>query len=392
VTLRLRVGARTDVGRVRQGNEDAFTARDPLYAVADGMGGHQGGEVASKLALERLERVTDGQSDLAEVVRDANRAVFSKASEDPGLRGMGTTLTAVLVQGDRLHWAHVGDSRMYRLRDGRLDRITRDHTVVEQLVEQGRLSPREAEIHPQRSILLRALGVEEDVEVDEGDVDVRRGDRLLLCSDGLTGMVEEDQIQRILAEAKGPQAASDALVAAANDAGGQDNITALVLDVEGTDEAAEAGAPQAAGTETVDRPRAMSEPAVPVAQRAATRRAEQPKDRRWLRRLVWVVVVLVVIGGALFAVKRFWVDRQWFVGESNGVVALYRGIPAEPLGFQLFEVVEDTTLPASDVTRFPEWRDLQDGITAQSEQDARNIVAQMLRDVNEARRQEAAGP
>jgi PPM family protein phosphatase len=384
VTLRLRVGARTDVGRVRQGNEDAFTVQHPLFAVADGMGGHQGGEVASKLALERLERVTDGESDLAEVVRDANRAVFSKAAEDPGLRGMGTTLTAVRVEGDRLHWAHVGDSRMYRLRDGDLERITRDHTVVEQLVEQGRLTPKEAEIHPQRSILVRALGVEEDVEVDEGDVDVRNGDRLLLCSDGLTGMVDEDDILRILVETEDPQAASDGLVAAANEAGGQDNITALVLDVEGADESAPTpGAAQAAVTAPV-APEAMSEPAVPV-------EAER-SDRRWIRRLAWVLLVLLVIGGALFAVKRYWVDQQWFVGESNGVVALYRGIPAEPLGFELFEVVETTALRADDVTRFPEYGDLQNGITAQSEQDARDIVAQMLRDVNEARRQEAQGP
>jgi PPM family protein phosphatase len=358
--------------------------------VADGMGGHQGGEVASKLALERLERVTDGESDLAEVVRDANRAVYSKAAEDPGLRGMGTTLTAVRVEGDRLHWAHVGDSRMYRLRDGSLERITTDHTVVEQLVEQGRLTPKEAEIHPQRSILVRALGVEEDVEVDEGDVEVLNGDRLLLCSDGLTGMVDEDDILRILAETKDPQAASDALVAAANEAGGQDNITALVLDVEGADEAAPTpDAAQAAVTAPVARPDAMSEPAVPVTRRA--QRAERG-DRRWVRRLAWVLLVLLVIGGALFAVKRYWVDQQWFVGESNGVVALYRGIPAAPLGFELFEVVETTTLRAEDVTRFPEYSDLQNGITAQSEQDARDIVAQMLRDLNEARRQEAGGP
>ncbi|HEX2026316.1 MAG TPA: Stp1/IreP family PP2C-type Ser/Thr phosphatase [Actinomycetota bacterium] len=389
MTLRLRVGARTDVGRVRQGNEDAFTVQHPLFAVADGMGGHQGGEVASKLALERLERVTDGQADLAQVVRDANRAVFSKAAEDPGLRGMGTTLTAVLVQGDRLHWAHVGDSRMYRARDGQLERITTDHTVVEQLVEQGRLTPKEAEIHPQRSILVRALGVEEDVEVDEGDVEVRSGDRLLLCSDGLTGMVDEDDILRILTDHQDAQAASDALVAAANEAGGQDNITALVLDVEGADAAAPAR-PVAPQTETVERPLAMSEPAVPVVQRSLS--AGRGGDRRWLRRLAWVLLALVLIGGALFAVKRYWVDQQWYIGESNGVVALYRGIPAAPLGFELFEVVETTTLRAQDVTRFPEYRDLDEGITAQSEQDARDIVAQMLRDLNEARRQEAQGP
>jgi serine/threonine protein phosphatase PrpC len=365
---------------------------DPLFAVADGMGGHQGGEVASKLALELLRRAADGGSDLAEVVREANRAVFSKASEDPGLTGMGTTLTAVVLQGDRLRLAHVGDSRMYRVRDGSMERITRDHTVVENLVEKGQLTPREAHIHPQRSILTRALGVEEDVQVDEAEVDIEPGDRLLLCSDGLTGMVDEDDILAILTRNDDPQAASDALVDAANEAGGQDNITAVVLDVDGPGEVDLRAAP----TDTANRPPAMSEPAVPAAPEVT--RGEKPmvgppprSRRRWVRSLVWPVVVVVIVGGGLFAVKRYWVDQQWFVGESNGAVALYRGIPAAPLGFELFELFETTDLPATEVTGFPEYRELEQGITAESEQDARDIVAQMLRDVNEARRQAGGG-
>jgi serine/threonine protein phosphatase PrpC len=367
---------------------------DPLFAVADGMGGHQGGEVASKLALELLRRAADGGSDLAEVVREANRAVFSKASEDPGLTGMGTTLTAVVLQGDRLRLAHVGDSRMYRVRDGSMERITRDHTVVENLVEKGQLTPREAHIHPQRSILTRALGVEEDVQVDEAEVDIKPGDRLLLCSDGLTGMVGEEDILRILTGNDDPQAASDALVDAANEAGGQDNITAVVLDVEVSAE----GEARATPTDTAERPPAMSEPAVPAGTEV-TGAGEEPivgppprSRRRWVRPLVWLVVILIVVGGGLFAVKRYWVDQQWFIGESNGAVALYRGIPAAPLGFELFELFETTALPAAEVTGFPEYRELEQGITAESEQDARNIVAQMLRDVNEARRQEEGGP
>jgi PPM family protein phosphatase len=376
VTVRLRVGARTDVGRVREGNEDGFVAAEPLFAVADGMGGHQGGEVASKVALETLQKAADGTADLAEVVQEANRAVFTRASQDPALLGMGTTLTAVLVEEHRLHLAHVGDSRMYLARDGRLERITRDHTVVEEMVEQGRLTPEEAAIHPQRSIVTRALGVEEDIQVDELDLDVRPGDRVLLCSDGLTGMVDEGEILRLLTEHRDAQAATDALVDAANRAGGQDNITAVILDVVGDDTGT---APQAAVTATVERPRA---------------RKPSGRRRRWGRVVASVAVVLILVGGALFVLKRFWVDRQWYVGESSGRVALYQGIPAAPLGVELSTVVEETELPAEEVTAFPEYADLASGITAESEADARAILDQMRTDVNEARREarEPQGP
>jgi serine/threonine protein phosphatase PrpC len=376
VTVRLRVGARTDVGRVREGNEDGFVASEPLFAVADGMGGHQGGEVASKVALETLQKAADGTADLAEVVQEANRAVFTRASQDPALLGMGTTLTAVLVEEHRLHLAHVGDSRMYLARDGRLERITRDHTVVEEMVEQGRLTPEEAAIHPQRSIVTRALGVEEDIQVDELDLDVRPGDRVLLCSDGLTGMVDEGEILRLLTEHRDAQAATDALVDAANRAGGQDNITAVILDVVGDDTGT---APQAAVTATVERPRA---------------RKPSGRRRRWGRVVASVAVVLILVGGALFVLKRFWVDRQWYVGESSGRVALYQGIPAAPLGVELSTVVEETELPAEEVTAFPEYADLASGITAESEADARAILDQMRTDVNEARREarEPQGP
>jgi serine/threonine protein phosphatase PrpC len=384
VTLRVRVGACTDVGRVREGNEDAYMVRDPLFAVADGMGGHQGGEVASNLALERLERATDGDSDLADVVREANRAVFEQAAQDPGLAGMGTTLTAVRVQDERLHLAHVGDSRMYLLRDGRLDRITRDHTVVEQMVDQGRMTAEDAKIHPQRSILTRALGVDEDIQVDESDVDVRPGDRVLLCSDGLTGMVDEDRILSILTDTPDPQAACGALIEAANEAGGQDNITAVVLDVlDDKSERATETLASPSVTRGVPSGDARAEPAVPV----------QPR-RRWVRAVIWLLVILVVVGGGLFVVKRYWIDRQWYLGESNGRVTVFQGIPAAPLGFELSDAVEVTELPAEEVTQFPEYRDLDEGITAESEEDAQAILEQMRADVNAARREaaQAGGP
>ena len=367
--MRFRIGASTHVGRVREGNEDSYMADEPLFAVADGMGGHQGGEVASKLALDTLRKATDGVA-LAQAVQDANRAVFERAGKDPALAGMGTTLTAFLVVGDTLRLAHVGDSRAYLLREGELQRITTDHTVVEGLVEKGELTPQEASIHPQRSILTRAIGVDGEVQVDQASIQPRPGDRLLLCSDGLTGMIEEADIQRILEEHEDPQAAADALVEAANEAGGQDNITAIVIDV------AEAGADphaQATPTETV----------APGPRHTERFAAGERGRRRWpWKALAWILAVLVLLAGGLFAAKRLFVDRQWFVGVSGENVALYRGIPAEPLGLELATLVEETAIPAEQATQLAEYRDLEEGITAESEEEARSIIAQIQADVD----------
>jgi PPM family protein phosphatase len=372
--MNVRVGARTDVGRVREGNEDSFMVHSPLFAVADGMGGHQGGEVASKLALETLGRLalqdsSDTAPDLADAVREANRAVLEKASTDPGLHGMGTTLTAVVAGGNRVFLAHVGDSRAYLLRDGRMEQLTEDHTVVEGLVQEGRLTRQEAEIHPQRSILTRALGVDGDIEVDEGSQDVRPGDRLLLCSDGLTGMVPEAEIQRILSELEDPQRAADALVDAANDAGGQDNITAVVLDVVPEDETAD--------TAPIAAPAAAPAEAGPEEAWSAGQPAPR---RRWGRRVaLWVILPLVLIVAALAAVKLLFIDRQWYVGVEGDRVAIFRGIPAEPLGIPLDSVVEQTDIPAADIARFADYRGVREGITAESREGAESIVAEMER-------------
>lgn len=367
--MRFVVGARTDVGRVREGNEDSYMANEPLFAVADGMGGHQGGEVASRLALDTLREAADGAA-LAQAVQDANRAVFEQAGRDPALAGMGTTLTAFLAEGDTLRLAHVGDSRAYLLRDGALQQITTDHTVVEGMVEKGELTPQEASIHPQRSILTRAIGVDGEVQVDQASIEPRPGDRLLLCSDGLTGMVEEAAIQRILEEHTDPQAAANALVDAANEAGGQDNITAVVIDVADAEPDPHA---QAAPTATVE----------PGPRRPERFTMGEERGRRWpWKALVWTLVVLVLLAGGLFAVKRLFVDRQWFVGTWSGSVALFRGIPAELLGFDLSTLVEETAIPADQATQLAEYRDLEDGITAESEEEAHSIIAQIQADVD----------
>src|SRR6476646_8438294 len=236
--MRLITGAATDVGRVREGNEDAYLVDDAmgLVAVADGMGGHRAGEVASATALEALRSAITHGRPLRESMQDANEAVFTKSLTDEELRGMGTTLTAAtLVTGGTVLVGHVGDSRAYLLHDGELRQVTVDHSLVEELVREGRLTADEAAVHPQRSILTRALGVDASVEVDVYPVELVPGDRLLLCSDGLTGMVQAEVIAATLRREEDPARAATQLVDAANSAGGEDNITVVVVAV--TDEA-----------------------------------------------------------------------------------------------------------------------------------------------------------
>ncbi|MDQ4004912.1 MAG: SpoIIE family protein phosphatase, partial [Actinomycetota bacterium] len=328
-----------------------------------------------------------------DTVRKANRTVFRKASEDPNLAGMGTTLTAILADGDSFRVAHIGDSRLYLLRDGDLKRLTTDHTVVERLVEEGRLTPEEAGMHPQRSILTKALGVDEEVEPDDDRVEVHPGDRLLLCSDGLTGMVGESEIEAILTSNAEPQAAADSLVDAANRAGGQDNITAVVVDVVDDDAApaAPSAPPVTVETDEPTAPTAAVSAPVPDATRPSRDLSGQPfsmgpRRGRWAGRLLlWVLLPLLLIAGGLWATKTYWVDKQFYVGQSAGHVAVFRGIPAAPLGYDLSQPIEEfPDLTADSVTAFPEYAGLADGITAASEEDARAIVAEMQMAVAEA--------
>lgn len=233
--MRIVVGSRTDIGRARERNEDAFIVREPLFAVADGMGGHRGGDVASKIAVEALEELDptaeDGAKEIAERIREANRRIVERSLSDRSVRGMGTTVTALLADRSKAHLAHVGDSRAYLFRDGTLQQLSEDHRLVQRMVREGKIRPEEAETHPQRNILTRVLGVDEPLEVDLLTLDLHAGDRILLCTDGLTSMVGEDELRSILERDRDPQRACDDLVQAANARGGDDNITVLVLDV-----------------------------------------------------------------------------------------------------------------------------------------------------------------
>ena len=239
--MRLSSFAGSDVGRMRSGNEDSYFCGQTVFAVADGLGGHQGGEVASATAVEPLARL-DGRElpdpgaaaeALATAIREANQAILDRAAGDPALYGMGTTVTAAAVAADgHIQLAHVGDSRAYLLREDALDQLTTDHTVVGELVRRGRLTPEQAAIHPERSILTRAVGLDPRVPVDLPDpLALRSGDQLLLCSDGLTEAVGDDQIAELLSSAPDGDAACRSLIDAANAAGGPDNITVVLVRV-----------------------------------------------------------------------------------------------------------------------------------------------------------------
>jgi serine/threonine protein phosphatase PrpC len=250
--LRIEAGGATDPGRVRPDNQDAFVVADSLFAVCDGVGGHRGGQVASRTAIDALQSAFRARSltGLIGAVLEANNSVWQHAQSDPDLRGMASTLTAVAtIDGEpadgsdepemHLAVANVGDSRTYLFRDGELGQISEDHSLVEELVREGRLTHAEAEVHPQRSLITRALGLERDVEVDGWEIVPFEGDRLLLCSDGLTNEVSEDRIAATLRRLADPNEAARELVRMAKDAGGHDNITVVIVDVVDDDHAAE---------------------------------------------------------------------------------------------------------------------------------------------------------
>jgi protein phosphatase len=236
--------AATDTGRKRRRNEDAYVVAPPLFAVADGMGGAQAGEVASKLAAAALSDTDPGSLSGTERVtslfQEANRRVYERSATDPAVSGMGTTMTVALVEGNDVVIGHVGDSRAYRLRDGRIEQLTDDHSLVNELMKSGKLSPEEAETHPQRAVITRALGTDPDVDVDAFAVPAQAGDVFLICSDGLTTMVDDDDILALLeSNLDDLPKAGKALVAAANRYGGEDNITVVAFEIAADDEGGE---------------------------------------------------------------------------------------------------------------------------------------------------------
>jgi protein phosphatase len=354
---------RSDTGRERRTNEDNAFSQPPLFVVADGMGGARGGEVASDIVVKTFEKgLPDGarpEDGLTELALEANRSIHQKATSDAERAGMGTTLTAACVGDGEVAFAHVGDSRAYRFREGKLEQLTNDHSLVGELVRRGKLTERQAEEHPQRSVITRALGPEASVQVDSFSVGAQPGDVFLLCSDGLTSMVPVDTMEDILREAESLDAAARRLIDAANENGGRDNITVVLFRIEGVPEAADTDADQptvvgekAPTAEEVDA--ALAAGAAPPPRRTAPlpRRPEPeapPKPRRGRRvaSLLAALTIVVLIGVGAWIGSR----AVFFVGtNSNGIVTVYRGVPFElPGGIHLYETYYSSGVPAAEV-------------------------------------------
>jgi PPM family protein phosphatase len=382
--MRLRFGASTDVGRMRTNNEDSYLSETPVAAVADGMGGHRAGEVASAIAMEELAALRGkgpwpndraATDDLKRAIVRANRRIREMAAGDRELNGMGTTLVALLEDGDSVHLANVGDSRAYLLRQGELTQVTVDHTLVQELIDEGRLSPEDAERHPQRSMITRALGVDHEVEIDLFTYKLQPGDRLLLCTDGLSGVLEPAKIRNVLLRVRDPQKAADRLVAMANEGGGPDNITVIVVDTEQA--TAEPDATDDLATGVGSATGAL--PTLDVGDAAGRdgRAVRAAKDRslrlhRRLQRLLLVLIVLALLAVAVVAGRSFLYSRYW-VGFDGDVVAVFQGVPGDVAGLRFSRMVERSPVTRAQVPSGYAAR-LEDGIPADSLDDARRIA------------------
>lgn len=399
----LRWGGATDVGRVREKNDDQYLLASPLFAVADGMGGARGGDVASNTAVEALKAAFDEGTDadaLVAAVKAANRAVYEKAGSRD-LRGMGTTITALALlrapedaedaTGEEFAVVNVGDSRAYMLRDGELQQLTDDHNVPGELVRRGELTAEQAAVHPQRNLVTRVLGIEEDVDVDVWQLVPYAGDRFLLASDGLFGEVADDDVATVLRTESDPDAASRKLVAMAREAGGHDNITVVVVDVVDDGGRAESASKALAGTAGKGKPE--SEPdepesteevpvaAAPPAGEILPESDDEPAPARKRLSGVAILALFVVgmlIGGAA-AAGAIWYGRSaWFLDTEAGEVVIFRGRP--PDGFLWVEPqpVERTDLELADLP--PDERDVVSSDTSYASLgEARDEVARLER-------------
>jgi serine/threonine protein phosphatase PrpC len=361
----------TDAGKVRANNEDALLVGDgrdeTLFAVADGIGGFEAGEVASRIAIDALKEL-EPEASFEAAIREANRRILAVGRGDERLSGMGTTIVAVRFGGTReepvAQVAHVGDSRAYLLRGGEMKPLTEDHSLVAELVRSGDLTRDQAAEHPQKNLITRALGADEEVEVDTMVLPVEADDRILLCSDGLSDMVPEARIGEILADSSGdPETPARNLVSAALDAGGSDNVTVVVVDVKQetpreekrSGDTREMPAVSRSGEGAPTRPPAQHPPRKERQDAAGSRvsRPSRPPARgkrkrsgfgRFVRGLAAVLIVLVALTPAYL-----WGSSRYFLGLDDGEVVAYQGLPYAPLGVELNQEWRRTGVQASEV-------------------------------------------
>ena len=340
-------GARSDVGLVRTHNEDSFLLQAPLFVVSDGMGGHAAGEVASSIAIETIGQQAPGSADdvlLGAAVESANTSVISAAEQGIGKPGMGCTATAVIIDKNHMAVAHVGDSRAYVLRQGTLVRVTHDHSYVEELVDSGQITADEARTHPSRSIITRALGSDPDMYADHFSLEVGVGDRIILCSDGLSGMIGDGQIESLAVSSATPQQAADNLVAAALTAGGADNVTVVVIDVldDGVAEAAR---------------------------------------KTLLRRAGSISAIILGVMAAVVLIAMAFVRSEWYLGVNGSTVGLYRGINGNFFGVSMSELVGTSAVELSDLPVAVQDQ-LENGIRVDSEEAGRAAIDSYHEQIN----------
>lgn len=335
-------GSRTDVGCVREHNEDSLVVAPPLYVVCDGMGGHAAGEVASEIAVnviaDRAPATPDAAA-LGQAVEEANLAIIQAAREGVGRAGMGCTCTAAMLENERLIVAQVGDSRAYLLHGGTLQQITRDHSLMADFIEAGQITPEEARVHPQRSVITRALGSDPRTQPDLFEINVNTGDRLLICSDGLTSMIEDYEIEDILNRTPDPQIAAAKLVNAAIAAGGHDNVTVIVVNVTGFAE---------------------------VRRRKVARKTK-------ITAAVIIALLVAIFCGAAYAFN-YWTTQTAFLGVQDDKVAVYRGVPGELFGATFSQIVEVTDVSVDDLQPGVANRLKTEGVRADSVEEAKGLV------------------
>jgi PPM family protein phosphatase len=378
-----RATAATDTGRRRRRNEDAYVCDPPLFAIADGMGGAQAGEIASHLAATSVQHAErDGPVDdqrVTRLIQDANRSVYERARTDEATSGMGTTMTVALVDGEIAHIGHVGDSRAYLVRDHSLEQLTEDHSLVGELVRSGRLSPEEAGAHPHRSVITRVLGTDPEVKVDAFSIGTKPGDLFMLCSDGLTSMVDDARILEVIESHRSDvNATARALVAEANASGGEDNITVVLFTIAALDDTIElpgtlVSAPPSDAPADEDTLSGLDP--VPAVSRAAAAPVAKRRRLSWRAGLVATVVLLTL----LVVAGVFGASRANFVGaDGDGYVAVFQGVPWNlPFGIHLYREVYTSRLLAAELSR-SDRRKLFDH-TLRSRSNAEKVVKQYSR-------------